>query len=119
MLGEQSVSNTVNLGLGFCPHNHFNNIRWALPTITKMAEQKEPPQGESCQSDQQEISSSRAAAALLMAVQSKSKAAELVEFKEVESPEEGKNKLFLVCDLCKCKVLQPGYARLVEKEVST
>ena len=90
-----------------------------MPTITKMAEQKEPPQGESCQSDQQEISSSRAAAALLMAVQSKSKAAELVEFKEVESPEEGKNKLFLVCDLCKCKVLQPGYARLVEKEVST
>ena len=82
-----------------------------------MAEQREPPDGEASQPDQQGISSSAAAAALLMAVQSKSKAEELVEFKEVENPGEGTNKLFLVCDHCKCKVMRPGYARLVEKEV--
>ncbi len=31
--------------------------------------------------------------------------------------QDGKNKLFLICDHCKCKVMRPGYGRLTEKEV--
>ncbi len=32
--------------------------------------------------------------------------------------QDDKNKLFLICDYCKCKVMRPGYGRLVEKEVT-
>ena len=42
-----------------------------------------------------------------------------MEFGDVERPEEGKNKMFLVCDYCKCKVMRPGYGKLVEKEVGS
>ncbi len=51
--------------------------------------------------------------------QSKSEADEFINFSEVEHPREGKNKLFLVCEHCKCRVISPGYAAVVEKEVIT
>ena len=49
--------------------------------------------------------------------QSKSSADELVEFKDLSEPKEGKNKLILVCFNCKCKIIRPGYCSLIEKEV--
>ncbi len=49
--------------------------------------------------------------------QSKSSAEEFVDFKDLSEPQEGTNKLFLVCFNCKCKVMCPGYGTLVEKEV--
>ena len=85
---------------------------------SKMAEkQEESPQEENCQPGQQVISIGGASAAVLME-QSKSEAMDLVEFREVQSPEEGKNKLCLICEQCKCQVMRPGYGKLVEKEVS-
>ena len=83
----------------------------------EMAEkQEESPQEENCQPGQQVISIGGASAALLME-QSKSEATDFVEFREVQSPEEGKNKLCLICEHCKCQVMRPGYGKLVEKEV--
>lgn len=82
-----------------------------------MAEKhEESPQEENCQTGQQVISIGGASAAFLME-QSKSEATDLVEFREVQSPEEGKNKLCLICEHCKCQVMRPGYGKLVEKEV--
>ena len=51
--------------------------------------------------------------------QSKSSAEELLEFRDLSAPKEGKNKLILVCFNCKCKIIGPGYCSLIEKEVST
>ena len=83
----------------------------------EMAEkQEESSQGEDCQPGQQIVSIGGASAALLME-QSKSEATDFVEFREVQSPEEGKNKLCLICEHCKCQVMRPGYGKLVEKEV--
>ena len=53
----------------------------------------------------------------MIETQSKSKAEEFIQFSDVVNPGEGKNKLFLVCEHCKCRVIRPGYATLVEKEV--
>ena len=60
-----------------------------------------------------------AATAALLTGQSKSNADTFLEFKDIENPEEGKNRLFIICDHCKCKVMRPGYGTLTEKEVST
>lgn len=53
----------------------------------------------------------------LMSGQSKSTSEEFLQFSDLENPREGKNKLMLVCLHCKCKVIKPGYATLVDKEV--
>ena len=55
----------------------------------------------------------------LVSGQSKSKESVFMKFTEVEEPScgEGKNKLHLVCQMCKCRVLRPGFGTLVEKEV--
>lgn len=53
----------------------------------------------------------------LIARQSKSSSESFVEFSELEKPEEGKNQKFLICVHCQCKVMKPGYGKLVEKEV--
>lgn len=53
----------------------------------------------------------------LMLGQSKSSGESFVGFSELETPKEGKNKMVLVCQLCRCRVIRPGYATLVEKEV--
>ena len=34
-----------------------------------------------------------------------------------QSKSTGKNKMVLVCQLCRCRVIRPGYATLVDKEV--
>ena len=51
--------------------------------------------------------------------QSKSKSENFQEFGELDPETVGsdKNKVFIVCRSCKCKVLKPGYGTLVEKEV--
>lgn len=54
----------------------------------------------------------------LVSGQSKSKGEEFLQFGELENPKEGKNKLVLVCQHCRCKVIKPGFATLVDKEVS-
>ena len=51
--------------------------------------------------------------------QSKSTGDVFIGFSEVENPREGKNKMVLVCQHCKCRVIRPGYATLVEKEVGS
>lgn len=53
----------------------------------------------------------------LIARQSKSSSEAFIEFSELEKPEEGKNQMFLICVHCQCKVMKPGYGRLVDKEV--
>lgn len=53
----------------------------------------------------------------LMLGQSKSTGDRFLEFSELESPRDGKNKMVLVCQRCKSRVIRPGYASLVEKEV--
>ena len=53
----------------------------------------------------------------LIAGQSKSTGEEFLKFSQLESPGEGKNKLVMVCLHCRCKVIRPGYATLVDKEV--
>ena len=50
--------------------------------------------------------------------QSKSSAAEFVQFKDLPEPHTSNNKMYLVCAHCKCTVMAPGYGALVEKEVS-
>ena len=50
--------------------------------------------------------------------QSKSGSSNFVRFKELEEVGSGKNKLYLVCLRCNCKIMAPGYATLVKKEVS-
>ena len=50
--------------------------------------------------------------------QSKSSAEELLEFRDLSDPKDGKNKLILVCFNCKCKIIRPGYCSLIEKEVN-
>ena len=55
-------------------------------------------------------------AELLMS-QSKSGSEDLLDFGQLENASDGKNKLFLVCEHCKCKVMRPGYGTLVEKQV--
>ena len=57
----------------------------------------------------------------LVAGQSKSKDCVFMKFSEIEEPssEDGKNKLYLICQICKCKVLKPGFGTLVEREVSS
>ena len=54
---------------------------------------------------------------MLIAQQSKSLSESFVEFSELEKPEDGKNQKILICVHCRCKVMKPGYGRLVEKEV--
>ena len=48
--------------------------------------------------------------------QSKSSSASFLEFRELEETGEAKNSVYLVCRSCRCKVLKPGYATLVERE---
>lgn len=50
--------------------------------------------------------------------QSKSSADNFVQFKDLSEPQEGTNKLVMVCLYCMCKIIRPGYGSLVEKEVS-
>ena len=52
--------------------------------------------------------------------QSKSKSENFVEFGDLdpETVGEEKNNVFLVCRSCRCKILKPGYGKLVEKEVN-
>lgn len=54
----------------------------------------------------------------LMLGQSKATDDHFIGFSELDNPREGKNKMVLVCQLCKCKVIKPGYATLVDKEVA-
>lgn len=49
--------------------------------------------------------------------QSKSESSNFVQFKDLEEVESGKNKLYLVCLHCNCKIMAPGYATLVKKQV--
>lgn len=51
--------------------------------------------------------------------QSKSTGDVFIGFSELDNPREGKNKMVLVCQHCKCRVIRPGYATLVDKEVCT
>ena len=55
----------------------------------------------------------------LVSGQSKSKESAFMKFSELEEPSsgEGKNKLHLVCLMCRCRVLRPGFGTLVEREV--
>ncbi len=56
----------------------------------------------------------------LVSGQSKSKDSVFMKFSELAEPScdgEGKNKLHLVCLMCKCRVLRPGFGSLVEREV--
>ena len=50
--------------------------------------------------------------------QSKSESTNFVQFKNLEETELGKNRHFLVCLRCNCKILAPGYATLIEREVN-
>ena len=52
-----------------------------------------------------------------LAGQSKSGAKVFVQFSDLENPEEGKNRAYIICAHCQCKVLKPGFGKLVEKEV--
>ena len=54
----------------------------------------------------------------LISGQSKSMGEEFVQFSDLENPREGKNRMVLVCLHCRCKVIKPGYATLVDKEVT-
>lgn len=49
--------------------------------------------------------------------QSKAVGDHFIAFSGLEDPREGKNKMVMVCQHCKCKVIRPGYATLVDKEV--
>ena len=49
--------------------------------------------------------------------QSKSGSSNFLKFKELEGAGAEKNKLFLVCLHCNCKIMAPGFATLVKKEV--
>ena len=49
--------------------------------------------------------------------QSKSESSNFVQFKDLEEVESGKNKFYLVCLHCNCKIMAPGYATLVKKQV--
>ena len=49
--------------------------------------------------------------------QSKSESSNFVQFKDLEEVESGKNKLYLICLHCNCKIMAPGYATLVKKQV--
>ena len=49
--------------------------------------------------------------------QSKSGSSNFVQFKDLEEVGSEKNKLYLVCLHCNCKIMGPGYATLVKKEV--
>ncbi len=48
--------------------------------------------------------------------QSKSKAEEFVEFKDLKDSD--KNSSMIVCQFCRCKILRPGYGSLEKEEVS-
>ena len=53
--------------------------------------------------------------------QSKSKSESFQEFGDLDPETVGaadKNGVFLVCRSCRCKVLKPGYGKLVDKEVN-
>ena len=49
--------------------------------------------------------------------QSKSGSSNFVQFKDLDDAESEKNKLYLVCLHCNCRIMAPGYATLVKKEV--
>ena len=49
--------------------------------------------------------------------QSKSGSSSFLQFKDLEEAESGKNALYLVCLHCNCKIMAPGFATLVKKEV--
>lgn len=49
--------------------------------------------------------------------QSKSEGEVFIGFSGLENPREGKNRMVLVCQHCKSRVIRPGYATLVDKEV--
>ncbi len=49
--------------------------------------------------------------------QSKSESSKFVQFKDLEDVGSEKNKLYLVCLHCNCKIMAPGYATLVKKQV--
>ena len=49
--------------------------------------------------------------------QSKAASQSFLDFGELEGAGEGKNRAYLVCKSCRCKVLKPGFATLVEREV--
>ena len=51
--------------------------------------------------------------------QSKSGSSNFVRFKDLDDVGSEKNKLYLVCLHCNCKIMAPGYATLVSKEVSS
>lgn len=53
----------------------------------------------------------------LMLGQSKSTGEQFLGFSELEQPRDGKNKMVLVCQQCRSRVLKPGYGTLVDKEV--
>jgi hypothetical protein len=72
-----------------------------------MAESQEPARG---------LSMEEIAAGLKLG-QSKSTGDVFVGFSDLESPQEGKNRMVLVCQHCKCRVIRPGYATLVDREV--
>ena len=78
-----------------------------------MAEGKEESTPESRQDS---VPISGITAQLLMG-QSKSNSEEFIEFSQLDEPEKDKNKMFLICKRCKCKVMRPGNGALVEKEV--
>ena len=50
--------------------------------------------------------------------QSKSGSSNFIKFQELEGAGSDKNKLFLICLHCNCKIMAPGYATLVKKEVT-
>ncbi len=56
-------------------------------------------------------------ASKLLLGQSKSKGDTFISFSALANPGDGPNRVVLVCQHCRCQVLKPGYATLVEKEV--
>lgn len=49
--------------------------------------------------------------------QSKSASSKFLQFKDLEGAGSDKNRLHLICLHCNCKIMAPGYATLVKKEV--
>ena len=68
-----------------------------------------------------EAGSGATAGSGLVLGQSKSGSESFLEFGDLDSETLGaeKNVVFLVCRSCRCKVLKPGFGRLVEREVNT
>ena len=96
-------------------NQHFA-VRWLLPWFSKiMAECSKEGDTPGTEGE----SDATAAVAGLVLGQSKSKSESFLEFGELDTETLGaeKNTVFLICRSCQCKVLKPGYGKLVEREV--